>query len=184
MGVKRLSIASLQCSPRDTRARYLARRHPDAEALRRQSARTKRYARRRACGGLAAVVLSAGLFPPGANAQMTPPQARPQAQSPTTQAPRSQSPSPTLSDEKLNAAAAAIGQVTSIRQNYERKISKAPPRTNDVWPRRRTTRCKRRLPIRASPSMNTIALSASPNMILRCAKSSLSASLIQASREV
>ena len=58
---------------------------------------------------------------------MTPPQARPQAQSPTTQAPRSQSPSPTLSDEKLNAAAAAIGQVTSIRQNYERKISKAPP---------------------------------------------------------
>jgi hypothetical protein len=76
---------------------------------------------------LAAVVLSAGLFPPGANAQMTPPQARPQAQSPTTQAPRSQSPSPTLSDEKLNAAAAAIGQVTSIRQNYERKISKAPP---------------------------------------------------------
>ena len=72
-------------------------------------------------------MLSAGLFPPGANAQMTPPQARPQAQSPTTQAPRSQSPSPTLSDEKLNAAAAAIGQVTSIRQNYERKISKAPP---------------------------------------------------------
>ena len=83
--------------------------------------------RTRLSQALAAVVLSAGLFPPGANAQMTPPQARPQAQSPTTQAPRSQSPSPTLSDEKLNAAAAAIGQVTSIRQNYERKISKAPP---------------------------------------------------------
>src|SRR5215831_5998945 len=83
--------------------------------------------RTRLSQALAAVVLSAGLFPPGANAQMTPPQARPQAQSPATQAPRSQSPSPTLSDEKLNAAAAAIGQVTSIRQNYERKISKAPP---------------------------------------------------------
>jgi hypothetical protein len=30
-------------------------------------------------------------------------------------------------DEKLNAAAAAIGQVTSIRQNYEPKIAAAAP---------------------------------------------------------
>jgi Domain of unknown function (DUF4168) len=72
---------------------------------------------------LAAAALGvAGLFMlPAANAQMNPPQARPQAQSP-----QAQSPSPTISDEKLNAAAAAIGQVTSIRQNYERKISEAP----------------------------------------------------------
>ena len=68
---------------------------------------------------LAAAALSvAGLLPlPAANAQMNPPQARPQAQPP----------SPTISDEKLNAAAAAIGQVTSIRQSYEQKIAKAPP---------------------------------------------------------
>jgi hypothetical protein len=70
----------------------------------------------------AAAVGVAGLFMlPAANAQMNPPQARPQAQSP-----QAQSPSPTISDEKLNAAAAAIGQVTSIRQNYERKIAEAP----------------------------------------------------------
>jgi len=33
----------------------------------------------------------------------------------------------TISDEKLNAAAAAIGRVTSIRQSYEPKIAAAPP---------------------------------------------------------
>ena len=31
-----------------------------------------------------------------------------------------------LTDEKLNAAAAAIGHVASLRQNYERKIAEAP----------------------------------------------------------
>jgi hypothetical protein len=41
--------------------------------------------------------------------------------------PQAQSPSPTISDEKLNAAAAAIGQVTSIRQSYEPKIAGAAP---------------------------------------------------------
>ena len=73
---------------------------------------------------LAAAALGvAGLLVlPAANAQMNPPQARPQVQSP-----QAQSPSPTISDEKLNAAAAAIGQVTSIRQSYERKIAEAPP---------------------------------------------------------
>ena len=68
---------------------------------------------------LAAAVLSvAGLLPlPAANAQMNPPQARPPAQSP----------SPTISDEKLNAAAAAIKQVSGIRQSYQPKIAGAPP---------------------------------------------------------
>ena len=41
MGVKCISTASVRFSRRDTRDRYLACRHPDAEALRRQSARTK-----------------------------------------------------------------------------------------------------------------------------------------------
>ena len=85
--------------------------------------------RRRLPQTLAAAALGvAGLvLLPAANAQMTPPQARPQAQSPQTQPPQAQSPSPTISEEKLNAAAAAIGHVTSIRQNYERKISEASP---------------------------------------------------------
>jgi len=84
--------------------------------------------RTRLSQALGAAALSAGLFlMPGANAQMASPQARPQAQSPHAQAPQAQSPSPTISDEKINAAAAAIGQVTNIQQDYERKISQAPP---------------------------------------------------------
>jgi Domain of unknown function (DUF4168) len=68
---------------------------------------------------LAAAALSvAGLLPlPAANAQMNPPQARPQAQSP----------SPTISDEKLNEAAAAIKQVSDIHRSYQRKIAEAAP---------------------------------------------------------
>jgi hypothetical protein len=72
---------------------------------------------------LAAAVLGVAgfLLLPAANAQMNQTQPRPQAQSPQTQ-----SPSPTISDQKLTAAAAALGQVTSIRQSYERKIAEAP----------------------------------------------------------
>ena len=75
----------------------------------------------------AAVALTAGalLLVPAAEAQMNPPQARPQAQSP--QSPSLQTPSPSISDEKLNAAAVAIGQVATIRQSYESKIAAAPP---------------------------------------------------------
>jgi hypothetical protein len=71
---------------------------------------------------LAAAIVSVGclLLSPVAHAQNQPlnqPQARPEGQSP----------SPTISDQKLDAAAAAIGQVTSIRQSYEQKIAEAPP---------------------------------------------------------
>jgi len=68
---------------------------------------------------LAAAVLGVAglLFLPAANAQMCQ----------TAAPPHAQSPSPTIPDEKLNAAAAAIGQVTSIRQNYEPKIAAAAP---------------------------------------------------------
>jgi predicted ATPase with chaperone activity len=85
--------------------------------------------RMRLSQALAAAALGAAaiFLLPAANAQMTPPQTRPQTQSSQAQSPQAQSPSPTISDEKLNAAAAAIGQVTSIRENYERKISEAPP---------------------------------------------------------
>ena len=76
---------------------------------------------------LAAAALSVAglLLLPVANAQMNPPQARPQAQSPQTQLPQSQPPSAPISDDKLTAAAAAIGQVTTIRQSYESKIAVA-----------------------------------------------------------
>ena len=70
----------------------------------------------------AALIVSGLIMTPAANAQTSPPQARPEQQSP--QAP---SASLTISDEKLNAAAAAIGRVTSIRQSYEPKIAAAPP---------------------------------------------------------
>jgi len=75
----------------------------------------------------AALIVSGLIMTPAANAQMSTPQARPEQQSPQAQPPQAQSPSPTISDEKLNAAAAAIGRVTSIRQSYEPKIAAAPP---------------------------------------------------------
>ena len=79
----------------------------------------------------AALSVSALLLMPAAIAQMNPPQARPQAQSPQTQLPQTQPPqaqppSAPVSDDKLNAAAAAIGQVATIRQGYESKIAAAP----------------------------------------------------------
>ena len=79
----------------------------------------------------AALSVSALLLLPAAIAQMNPPQARPQAQSPQTQLPQTQPrqaqpPSAPVSDDKLNAAALAIGQVSSIRQGYESKIAAAP----------------------------------------------------------
>jgi len=72
---------------------------------------------------LAAAVLGVAglLLLPAANAQMNQTQPRPQAQPP-----QAQSPSSTIPDEKLTAAAAALGEVTSIRQSYERKIAEAP----------------------------------------------------------
>jgi|SRR3954452_4707540 len=75
----------------------------------------------------AALIVSGLIMTPAANAQMSTPQVRPEQQSPQAQPPQAQSPSPTISDEKLNAAAAAIGRVTSIRQSYEPKIAAAPP---------------------------------------------------------
>jgi hypothetical protein len=77
---------------------------------------------------LAAAVLGVAglLLLPAANAQMNQTQPRPQAQSPHAQSPQEQSPSPTIPDEKLSAAAAALGQATSVRQSYERKIAEAP----------------------------------------------------------
>lgn len=86
-------------------------------------------ARARLLRSFAAATLSIGalLLMPAANAQMNPPQARPQAQPPQTQVPQTQPPSAPISDEKLNAAAVAIGQVATIRQSYEGKIAAASP---------------------------------------------------------
>jgi hypothetical protein len=75
----------------------------------------------------AALTVSGLIMTPAANAQMTTPQARPEQQSPQAQAPSGAVAVAYRSDEKLNAAAAAIGRVTSIRQSYEPKIAAAPP---------------------------------------------------------
>ena len=75
----------------------------------------------------AAMALTAGalLLVLSAEAQMNPPQARPQAQSPQI-SPQTPSPSAPISDEKLSAAAAAIGQVATIQRSYESRIAAAP----------------------------------------------------------
>jgi hypothetical protein len=77
----------------------------------------------------AAVALTAGalLLIPAAEAQTNSPQARPETQSPQTQPLQTPSSPASISDEKLNAAAVAIGQVATIRQSYESKIAAAPP---------------------------------------------------------
>jgi hypothetical protein len=67
---------------------------------------------------LAAMVLSAAwlLSGPAANAQD-------QTQNQVQQAPAS----PSISDEKLNAAAAAMEHVADIRQQYQQQLTAAPP---------------------------------------------------------
>jgi hypothetical protein len=89
----------------------------------------RKTARTRLLRPFAAVALTAAalLLVPAAEAQTNPPPARPQAQSPQTQSQQTPSPSASISDEKLNAAAVAIGQVTTIRQSYESKIAAASP---------------------------------------------------------
>src|SRR5215468_2742453 len=73
-----------------------------------------------------ALTASALRLVPAAEAHMNPSQARPQAQSPPTQSLQTPSPSASISDEKLNAAAAAIGQVATIQQSYESRMAEAP----------------------------------------------------------
>ena len=89
----------------------------------------RKTARTRLLRPFAAAALTAGalLLVPAAEAQMNPPQARPQAQSPQTPSAWTPSPSAPISDEKLNAAAAVVGQVATIRQSYKGKIAAAPP---------------------------------------------------------
>ena len=66
----------------------------------------------------AAAAIGAGqLLLPVANAQNQP--------EPPAQVPRAQSPSPGIPDEKLDAEAAAIKSVASIKQNYQRRMAAA-----------------------------------------------------------
>jgi len=57
----------------------------------------------------------------GARAQSQPPQG-PEDQAPSLAAPQQ----PTIPDEKLNAAAAAMEQVASLRESYQQQINAAP----------------------------------------------------------
>src|SRR5215470_5945305 len=140
----------------------------------------------------AAMALTAGalLLVSGAEAQMNPPQARPQAQSPQTQSPQTPSPSAPISDEKLSAAAAAIGQVATIQRSYDSRIAAAPSSDKERLtkegndPRRGTTPWRKRLPIRVFLWMNTTASSVPPKTTPRSAKSSLNVLRIPAIRGV
>ena len=81
---------------------------------------------------LFAMVLTAAwlLFVPGANAQnqSASPKAQNQSASPKAQ---NQSASPNIPDQKLDAAAAALDRVTSIKQNYQQKMATAVPSDKD-----------------------------------------------------
>ena len=134
---------------------------------------TEHYTIRTRLHTLAAAALSVAglLLLPVANAQMNPPQAHPQAQSA----------SPAISDAKLNAAAAAIRQVSSIQQSYQRKIEAAPSDKQRLTIEANDAR-RRRLLTRASPWMNTIALLARLKMTPRFAKSSPNGCVAQAIR--
>jgi hypothetical protein len=85
---------------------------------------------------LFATVLTAAwlLFVPGANAQnqsASPKANAPnQSASPKANAP-SQSASPNIPDQKLDAAAAALDRVTTIKQNYQQKMATAAPSDQD-----------------------------------------------------
>jgi predicted ATPase with chaperone activity len=71
---------------------------------------------------LFAMLTAAGLlFVPGANAQN-------QSASPKAQ---NQAASPNISDQKLDAAAAALDRVASIKQNYQQKMATAAPSDKD-----------------------------------------------------
>jgi hypothetical protein len=131
----------------------------------------------------AAVALSAGalLLVPVAEAQMNPPQARPQAQAPHTPSLQTPSPSAPISDEKLNAAAAVLGQVATTRQSYESKIAAPPPSDKQRLAKERNDA---RLPIRVFLWMNAIALSVQPKTTPRSTKSSFNVFRILAIRGV
>jgi hypothetical protein len=71
---------------------------------------------------LAALLLSACVFVPGANAQTQSP-SPPQAQSPSASPQPGQSAN--IPDEKLSAAAAALQRVVGIKQDYEQRLAAA-----------------------------------------------------------
>jgi hypothetical protein len=134
----------------------------------------------------AAVALTAGalLLVPVAEAQMNPPQARPQAQSPQTPSLQTPSPSAPISDEKLNAAAAVLGQVATIRQSYESKIAAAPPSDKQRLPKERNDAFKKADTDQVFLWMNSIALSVPPKTTPRSTQSSFNVFRIPAIRGV
>jgi hypothetical protein len=80
-----------------------------------------RYPETRRLRSAAVAALSAAwlLLPPLAVAQTQPPR---QIQT----GPQGQSPASSISDQKLDAAAAAIRQVNTVKESYESKIAAAP----------------------------------------------------------
>lgn len=74
----------------------------------------------------AAVVAATTMLASSSGAQAQTPSASPRSVSPNQASP-SIANAPPLSDQKLDAAAAAISRVAFLRQNYERQIAQADP---------------------------------------------------------
>jgi len=84
----------------------------------------------------------------------------PQAQLPQTDVPQAQPPAQTnrmtsIPDQKLDAAAAAIQHITSLKRDYQQLLADAPRMTSHASPTRPTLRSRRPSPIRAYRSRNT-----------------------------
>ena len=87
---------------------------------------TKRYpARRTAVGVMAGVLSVACLFSLPATAQK---QSQKGTDAPAVER---QSPPPNIPKEKLDAAAAAVTRVASVKQNYQQQLTTAPPADRD-----------------------------------------------------
>jgi hypothetical protein len=93
----------------------------------------------------AVLIIGTGLMPlAAANAQVQPP------------SPGLSEQTPNISDQKLDAAAAAIEQVASLKQDYQQRIAAAAPSDKERIANEAMDALTKRLPIRASLWRNTI----------------------------
>lgn len=82
----------------------------------------------RSATGLYALILGAAFlaYVPSVSAQGQSPSTPPTASPPAAAKPAPGKPSADIPDKKLDAAAAAVKNVTAVKQNYEQKYAQAP----------------------------------------------------------
>src|SRR4030081_2697341 len=102
----------------------------------------------------AAALLAATWQFSAANAQ-TPPAQSPQTNTPQAQSPAPANPAASIPDQKLDAAAAAIQRVASLKRDYLQQLEAAPPDDRRALPARPAMHLRRPSPIRAYRSRNT-----------------------------